>query len=436
MFKTTILNIYKKRQCASLPRVLQSKLHMTCTSYYPRFSSVQPDNELINEPNNRNKTRTNDETEAWDEVEREMYHQKKSPYLKVPIADFKQLRRERESQLFNMKKIDYETRTGSNETPFKKKFKNKSTLTPPEVVQDPEIGEYLKLKRDDPLIDDIFMNISSKKQQERKHLLVLEGRRLIQDAIKVGLKMNFLIFSKIEQVKLLADDLKNKPPTAKLLKVANHNLKFWSAVTTAPGVMGIFERPFDMNSLIERTRPQPLPLSIICDNIREPNNLGAIIRVAAAAGLDQVILTKGCTSPWDMKALRGAAGTSFRVKIIGPVDWEQVTGFFPHGVELFIADNKLFPYNSTAYDSLEFKSADDIPKAVIIGGESHGISVEAQNLMLKNLKDGQGGGVINIPLTNGVESLNVAAATAILLFEMRRKLILNDPSLVTEQEEE
>ena len=69
----------------------------------------------------------------------------------------------------------------------------------------------------------------------------------------------------------------------------------------------------------EEIRPQaasPLPLTLICDNIRTPDNLGAVLRVAAAAGVGRILLTKGCVSPWNSKVLRAAAGTHFKVAIL------------------------------------------------------------------------------------------------------------------------
>lgn len=116
---------------------------------------------------------------------------------------------------------------------------------------------------------------------------------MIQEALEAGLKLETLIFSKIEQVKPIKDEILRSK--AKLYKVANHNFKIWSQLTTTPGVLGIFYRPANLNDLIERHRAkeQIIPVSIVLDNVREPNNMGAIIRVAAAVGADQVILTKG-----------------------------------------------------------------------------------------------------------------------------------------------
>lgn len=161
----------------------------------------------------------------------------------------------------------------------------------PQIMNDPEIGEFLKLDRDDPMLDDLMLSIQSKKHRETRQILVLEGRRLIQEALLSSLEMKLLLFSKIEQVHMIKKEMQGSK--AKLLKVANHNLKFWSQLTTPPGILAIFERPLDMNALIEKRNIPKLPISLICDNIRDPSNLGAIIRVAAAASVDQIILTKG-----------------------------------------------------------------------------------------------------------------------------------------------
>lgn len=306
MFKAVLLTLTKTGAYTRVPQIFKCDLHLSKSSFSPRFGSNPPTTTLTEEQEHDfeepNDSKTNQkpykdqDLQAWNQVEKEMYHQKRSPLLKVPMSDFTKLRWEQnkaqQQQLFDMRKIDQETLNAQSQ-PYKKQMKKKSALKPPETITDPEIGEYLKLERDDPLIDDVFLTINSKKHQDRRQLLPLEGRRLIQDALNVGLQMKFLIFSKIEQVKLIADDLKRAKTKAKLMKVPNHNLKFWSQLSTTPGIIAIFERPLDMNTLIERTRPQQLPISIICDNIREPNNLGAMIRVAAAAGVDQVILTKG-----------------------------------------------------------------------------------------------------------------------------------------------
>jgi tRNA G18 (ribose-2'-O)-methylase SpoU len=125
-----------------------------------------------------------------------------------------------------------------------------------------------------------------KSKRHRNEQIVVEGKLLIKEAINNQFKLTHIFFSNIENIEYLLDDLK-KFSSAEIIKVPQHDLKQWSVLTTCPGVIAIFDKKEvdeDSNSL---------PISVICDNIREPNNLGSIIRVAKAVACRQVILTKG-----------------------------------------------------------------------------------------------------------------------------------------------
>ena len=88
------------------------------------------------------------------------------------------------------------------------------------------------------------------------------------------------------------------------------NIKLWSDLKTPPGLMAAF----DKQQLISSITPfHALPITLVCDNVRSPDNLGAILRVAAGAGVERVLLTRGCVDPWSNKVLRAAAGAHFLV---------------------------------------------------------------------------------------------------------------------------
>lgn len=287
-------------------------LHIATTNCIPRFSSDPKPNEIPSELPEKTlaqevppvKTYKNEEDAVWDAVEAGMFHGRRPKGAgDIPKVTFKGNRAfvQKDKKMFNMDEIDRKSKKHTEKKVLytkpsrPKPVKKVSTA---EEVYDEDIGKYLKLERDDPLVDKIMLQIQSKKHQDTDHpKFILEGRRLIQEAIEVGLKLETLIFSKIEQVKPIKDlILRSK---ALKYKVANHNLKLWSQLTTTPGVLGIFHRPENLNELIEKQRAEDevIPVSIVLDNIREPNNMGAIIRVAAAAGAEQVILTKGKASP-------------------------------------------------------------------------------------------------------------------------------------------
>ena len=94
-------------------------------------------------------------------------------------------------------------------------------------------------------------------------------------------------------------------------------MKLWSDLTTGPGVMAVFSK----QELCCNVRAaSPLPLTLVCDNVRQPDNLGALLRVTA--GARRVLLIKGTTDLWSSKLLRAAAGANFQVPVVEEVGWE------------------------------------------------------------------------------------------------------------------
>ncbi|XP_039110204.1 rRNA methyltransferase 3, mitochondrial isoform X3 [Hyaena hyaena] len=198
-----------------------------------------------------------------------------------------------------------------------------------------------------------------------------------------------------------------------------------------------------------------LPLLVICDNLRDPGNLGTILRSAAGAGCSKVLLTKGCVDAWEPKVLRAAMGAHFQVPIINNLDWETVPDHLPTDTRVYVADNcglyaqanmsskaidhgwvcdqqlsKLHKYEEEDLEAgaskawlpeVEVQSYDldwtEAPAAVVIGGETHGVSLESLQLA-----ESTGGKRLLIPVVPGVDSLNSAMAASILLFEGKRQL--------------
>ena len=86
----------------------------------------------------------------------------------------------------------------------------------------------------------------------------------------------------------------------------------WSDLKTPTGIMAAFPKSDVVNGV---NASSPLPMTLICDNIRTPDNMGATLRVAAAAGVEKAILTRCTVDPWSSKVLRAAAGAHFLVRI-------------------------------------------------------------------------------------------------------------------------
>lgn len=305
------------------------------------------------------------------------------------------------------------------------------------TVRDEETGlEMTILGLNDKLTNNVFTNIRSKKQRDKNGKIVIEGRRLILDAIYAGVEPEILFFSDKDQLKLIKDDIKSYKNLS-IYKVPRHDLKIWSTLITTPGILAVFPRPngnFQVKSKV-------VPLTVICDNIREPSNLGSILRSCAALPCSQVIVLKGSCDPWDSKCLRGGCGAQFRINIKDDIKWESLINkeneeFFPLDSKIFLAESKLNQgelLERVDYSECEYSKEHNV---VVIGGETHGLSDDAYRLVVvcltwfqiqiicifSFLKSRPGGKLLHIPLAEGVDSLNSASALTVLLFEIRNSL--------------
>lgn len=140
------------------------------------------------------------------------------------------------------------------------------------------------------------------------------------------------------------------------------------------------------------------------DGVQEPGNAGALLRVAAAAGVRQVWAGPGCAALWAPKVLRAAQGAHFRLSLrenVAPA--ELATAFAGTRVATAVHDGR----------SLWQTDLPAGPVAWLMGSEGQGLSAAA--LTVADLR-------VTVPLDGAVESLNVASAAAVCLFERRRRL--------------
>jgi TrmH family RNA methyltransferase len=147
--------------------------------------------------------------------------------------------------------------------------------------------------------------------------------------------------------------------------------------------------------------PSTVDFALLLEDIQDPGNLGSMLRTAAAAGVDAVYLSTGCTDAWSPKALRGGQGAHYVLPIVERVDLrEWMQGFAGQTLATVMRGESLYEQDLTG------------PTAFMIGNEGTGLSaglIEAA------------GKQVNIPIADGIESLNAAAASAICLFERVRQ---------------
>ncbi|XP_018319672.1 rRNA methyltransferase 3, mitochondrial [Agrilus planipennis] len=288
---------------------------------------------------------------------------------------------------------------------------------------------YSKAKNNDPQVSSILTTVKSHKHKKKEGLSLLEGKRMIVEALKANCSLKYLLFSRTKDVECIKKYLPKFG--VKILKVPYREMQMWSDLVTTPGIMGIIKLP----KVDEYNSPSnSLPLTIICDNIREPGNLGATLRIAAGVGAEKVILTKGCVDLWETKVLRSSMGAHFKLQIHSKMDWPSITKILDSSSHLLIADNHIvteaehFGKVNKAdelkeiiqsipllpYYNLDFSKMN--PLVLVIGGETEGISEESFKAAVKYK-----GVRLNIPLKNDVESLNTGSALSVIAFEILKQ---------------
>ena len=159
---------------------------------------------------------------------------------------------------------------------------------------------------------------------------------------------------------------------------------------------------------IELPLPENPWLVLVVDRVRNPGNLGTILRSAEAAGASQVILTPATVDVYSPKVVRGAMGAHFHLPIATGVGWSEVAEALEDR-QILLAEAK----GEKIYYEVDWTK----PSALIVGSEAEGASQEAERLATQR---------IVIPMQGKAESLNVAVASGVILFEATRQRGIQD----------
>lgn len=250
---------------------------------------------------------------------------------------------------------------------------------------------------DNPTVKQARALLELKGRREQGRCLV-EGVRLIEEAMRAGTSPALVFF---------LDQARGNARSAQLLEQAGQQAveiielspKVFATLTdtvTSQGMIAVISTP-------RVPAPPALSFILLLDQLRDPGNLGTILRSAEAAGVEKAVLTPGCVDPWNPKVLRSGMGAHFRLAIQQAARWEEVATAIG-GLPLWIAEAS----GAAPYDSLDWKS----PCVLGIGSEAAGFSQEVHDLAM---------GRVAIPMSGPVESLNAAMAATVLMFEVARQ---------------
>ncbi len=229
------------------------------------------------------------------------------------------------------------------------------------------------------------------KARRKEGKIVLEGARLVRDAWEQGLHPEVVFYT----TGLTAESLIAELAGQKVQLVSDEVMRHISDTQQPQGIIGVFPMP-------QSTLPQNPERILILDAIRDPGNMGTILRTATGASVQAVLLSTDCVDPYNPKTLRGGMGAHFRIPI-AEQSWEDI-GAYCQGLTVYLADSQ----GDIRYDQADWSAA----WALIIGSEAHGASEAARQLAQSR---------VYIPLAAETESLNVAVAAGVILFEAVRQ---------------
>ncbi|MBN2554898.1 MAG: RNA methyltransferase [Anaerolineales bacterium] len=233
-----------------------------------------------------------------------------------------------------------------------------------------------------------------RKVRQKNGLFVLEGDRLVREALTSGQSLKFLFVSSSASNEALELVQKARNIDVRVEEVSDDVMQYCSATETAPGILAVLNQ-------VDLPVPADLYLAVVADHFSTPGNLGTLLRSAAAAGAQVVFLTEGTVDAYNPKVVRGAMGAHFRLPIHSlPAD--QI-GTRLAGLSIWIAEaGPGIPYSQVNWTE---------PSAIIIGSEAYGPQPALRDL----------GDHVAIPLAGGMESLNAAVAGSVILFEIQRQ---------------
>ncbi len=242
----------------------------------------------------------------------------------------------------------------------------------------------------------------STRRRLREGLMVIEGLRLVRELAKSNLPVLDLFvtrdFVTDRQDQALIDRICDGDRCA---IVPGDLMQTMADTITPQGILAVTTIP-SLQAAPNAT------LTLILDQVRDPGNVGTLLRTAWAAGVEQVLIPPGTVDPTNPKVVRAGMGAHFHVPC-QKLDWTSIWRY--------VANNQIFLAEASeglAYDQVDWRK----PTALVIGGEASGASPETRARAQS----------IRIPMAAGVESLNAAIAGAIMLFEATRQRGTGRPS--------
>ncbi len=239
--------------------------------------------------------------------------------------------------------------------------------------------------------------------RDREHVL-LEGLHLIREALEAGAGIEWVLYEPgpgpaeeelLEDLRAAGVEVRDCPPAL---------LREGSDLDSPRGLLGLARRPGTARRTLLEETARSRGVLLVAAGVQDPGNTGALVRAAAGLGATGFAALRGGASPWHPRALRGSAGTAFRLPVVE--GWARETFL----EEVGEAGLEILGAEAGGEDPARLPPARS-GRVLLLGEEGRGLAPELRRACARRL---------GIPLHRGVESLNVATAAAVLLWELGR----------------
>ncbi|KXG42908.1 hypothetical protein U473_01855 [Tepidibacillus decaturensis] len=248
-----------------------------------------------------------------------------------------------------------------------------------------------------------WYQLKSKKGRQEQGLYIIEGIKLIEEAIDAKQEIEALIFDQGKDLpESLALHLEKYDLSIPIVSVSTPVIEKLSDTETPQGVLAILKKK---NIEIEKLLENQFSFYLLIDQIQDPGNLGTIIRSADAAGVQGIILGNSTVELYNSKVIRSAMGSIFHLSIVQDELDQIIPKLQKNGVKVIGTS----PYASKTYFEVDLTQK----VAIIVGNEAKGLSDSRKQQVDEMIK---------IPLVGKAESLNVAMATTLILYERVRQM--------------
>lgn len=253
--------------------------------------------------------------------------------------------------------------------------------------------------RVNPFFKELVRLTGSARQRTKANQTLLDGAHLLAACLDAGKKLQHILLNSaaLHDAEIVA--LLERCPGVPVTQLDDRLLAELTELKTPTGVLALIDLQKPEGTIADSS------FALLLEDVQDPGNLGSMLRSAAAAGCDSVFLSTGCADAWSPKVLRAAMGGHFTLNIHERQDLAGICGAFPGTLLAATLRGQHSLYDCDLRGNVAF----------VAGNEGAGLSEALLERITRT---------VTIPMPGRVESLNVAAAAAICLFEAVRQRTL------------